>query len=221
MYRFYRIVCPNCKTITRVEYAITDSFEWSGRLHVSNRELYHYYDNDSYNAGIAKQDPHFQGDWSWVFTCHECGQDIDELDYIKAFVAYNQEDTIVDISDLNKSFRPFLADCTPCNVYSEVITHCYMTVREDGYLCIDEHNKVAFVRMWAEEDAKYISYYHSCCDEEIDEGRLRQLRIDDGIRHSVEIVDIFADFWPPPESDEIEDRFEILDFSQRSTLTSE
>jgi hypothetical protein len=32
----------------------------------------------------------------------------------------------------------------------------------------------------------------------------------DGIRHSVEIVDIFADFWLPPVSGAIEDRFEIL-----------
>ena len=89
-----------------------------------------------------------------------------------------------------------------------------MTVREDGDLCIDEYRQVAFVRMEAEEDVKYyVSYYYSCCDEEIDEDKLPQLRLDDRMIHSVEIVDIFADFWPPPESDEIEDRFEILDFS--------
>ena len=178
---------------------------------MSNRELYHYYDKDLYSDGIAKQSPSFQGIWSLALTCHECGQDIGDLGYIKAFVAFNQEGTIVDISDLNKSFRPFLADCTPCNIYSEVITGCYMTVREEGYLCIDEYHEVAFVRTEAGEDVKYACYKYSCCGKIFGKDRLPQLRIDDGIRHSVEVVDIFADFWSPPVSDEIEDRFHILD----------
>jgi hypothetical protein len=86
-----------------------------------------------------------------------------------------------------------------------------MIVREERYRCIDEHQQFMFVRMKAEENVKSASYQYNCCGKEISEDRLSQLRIDDWFRHSVEIVDIFADFWPPPVSGAVHDRFEILD----------
>jgi len=48
--------------------------------------------------------------------------------------------------------------------------------------------------MEAEEYIEYVSYQYSCCGKEISEDRLSQLLMDDWFRHSVEIVDIFADF---------------------------
>jgi hypothetical protein len=187
-----------------------DTWEWC----IKDHELYHYYDQDSYSDSMERQISSFQDDGDLAFTCWGylgCGQDIDDLGYILAFVAFNQGSTIVDTSNLNQSFRPFSAHCTSCNLYSEVITDCYVTLQQEGYLCIDEHQQVTFVRMKTEEYIEYASYQYSCCGKEISEDRLSQLRIDDLFRHSVEIVDMFADFWSPPVSGKVRDRFEILD----------
>ncbi|MDH4238868.1 MAG: hypothetical protein OEW48_04840 [Phycisphaerae bacterium] len=178
MSRFYNIICPNCNFITRVEYTTTDSFEWSGKLNVSNRELYHYYDQDSYSDGMERQVFYYEYDWDLALICQRCCQDIDDHGYVYGFNAFNQEGAIVDTSNLNQSFRLFSAHCTSCNLYSEVITDCYVTLQQEGYLCIDEHQQLIWVRMKTEEYIEYASYQYSCCGKEISEDRLSQLRID-------------------------------------------
>lgn len=216
MSRYYNIVCPHCNSIARVEYVIEEeAFSWDGNLNAWDREPVYFHDQASYNDSIVKCDYHNDWsdyfDWDCVFTCHECGEVLDDQWYIRTFVGFSQQDEEVDVMELNKSIVPLKHYCNTCNTYTKIFADGYLKITEKGYLCVDEHNHWAFARMKADEFIRDAGYKCFECEEEIDEVRIPDLCIADYFSRNVEVVDIFEDFWPPRPSGRIESRWKILD----------
>lgn len=193
MCRIYNVVCYHCNSVAGVDYSLTDSFFWEGSLHVCNGKVYHYYDQNLFNSSMLVRYPIYRQDWDLTFSCRNCYEEFDYFDYIKAFENFEHQHNRFDTSRLNESFRPFTANCASCHYHSEIVTECEITLREKGLICIDDHQKLVFVRMDVNEAINQSSYQYKCCGKVIAIEELSRLRCDDYFRHAVEHVDMFSD----------------------------
>jgi len=212
IYRTCDIICPNCCLHSKVTYVLDEYIANKGYLSVCDNQLFYYYDESLYNEEIIIELSGIEGYEDILFRCATCGEE-SNFDYV---VTTSKVLDIVQRHDYIKSFRPLLSYCDHCATYSTVNVECDITLNQVGYICRDEQQQYVLFRCTTEEsDVSNIVLSYDCCGEEIDNDKTKELILEDRMIHSVEAVDIFADFWPPPPPPvppaELLNRFDLLD----------